>query len=129
VVDDNTPLRLDRAAQLAFPEGGMNGGGLARLGQRGRLNVFKLNGRRFTTLADIRAMIERARAGEPAQTRCPAPLESANADTAVARARQAIDQLRHLTLPPGGSHRNLSRKAPEDPAARDCGAPSGEAAQ
>lgn len=57
----HTPLRLERAAELAFPEGGVTAAMLAAQAKRGRLTVERIGGRLFTTLADIEEMRERCR--------------------------------------------------------------------
>lgn len=59
---DDTPLRLDRAAALAFPQGGMSASGLRRERDRGNLVTEIVAGKEFTTLAAIRAMREKCRA-------------------------------------------------------------------
>lgn len=61
-------MRLDAAAQLAFPGGGMSARSLRREAMRGRLAVSRIAGKDFTTLAAIERMIELCRAApsEPA---------------------------------------------------------------
>jgi hypothetical protein len=102
MVDPTTPLRLDCAAELAFPHGGMTGSGLARLARLKppRLVVYRINNRLYTTLADISDMVARSRIGgipaypDGAEN---APAAFPDARDSVARAKTAIDE---LTRPP-----------------------------
>jgi integrase len=55
-VKPDTPLRLDVAAALAFPDGSMTGSGLRKEAGRGRLVVERVAGKDYTTLADIERM-------------------------------------------------------------------------
>jgi hypothetical protein len=52
----NTPLRLDVAAALAFPNGSMTASGLRNEWQRGNLRVELIANKLFTTLDDIEDM-------------------------------------------------------------------------
>ena len=52
-IGPDTPLRLDVAATLAFPGGGMTASGLRKERDRGRLAVERIAGKEFTTLAAI----------------------------------------------------------------------------
>ena len=49
-ITPTTPLRLDVAARLAFPDGSMTASGLRREGRRGRLVIERIAGKDFTTL-------------------------------------------------------------------------------
>ena len=51
-----TPLRLNIAAQIAFPDGGVGVSGLRREIARGNLRVEQIAGKTFTTLANIEDM-------------------------------------------------------------------------
>lgn len=62
----DTPLRLDYAAEVAFPNGSMTGKGLRREGLRGRLAIMRINGKLFTTLADIQEMCRQCRDAQKA---------------------------------------------------------------
>lgn len=53
---EDTPLRLARAAAIAFPGGGMTAKGLRREAQRGRLVIERIAGKDYTTLRDIAEM-------------------------------------------------------------------------
>ena len=69
-VDQDTPLRLADAVELAFPMGGMTVSGLKLEASKGRLVIEVIAGKQFTTLAAIKEMrrqcLEAARA--PAST-------------------------------------------------------------
>jgi hypothetical protein len=55
-VSPNSPLRLELAAQLAFPAGGMTAAGLRREAAKGRLVIERIAGKDYTTLAAIDGM-------------------------------------------------------------------------
>ena len=55
-VAPNTPLRLDIAAKLAFPDGSMTASGLRREIAKGRLTVETIAGKQYTTLANVEEM-------------------------------------------------------------------------
>jgi hypothetical protein len=58
-ITPTTPLRLDIAAQIAFPDGSVGVSGLRREIDRGNLRAEMIAGKLFTTLADIKTMRER----------------------------------------------------------------------
>ncbi len=60
-ITPDTPLRLDIAARVAFPAGGMTASGLRREASRGRLTVERIAGKLFTTLHHIENMREQCR--------------------------------------------------------------------
>jgi hypothetical protein len=60
-ISPNTPLRLDVAATLAFPDGSMTVSGLRRERDRGRLEIERIAGKDYTTLASIERMRELCR--------------------------------------------------------------------
>ena len=60
-ITPDTPLRLDIAARLAFPAGGMTASGLRREASRGRLTIERIAGKLFTTLRHIENMREQCR--------------------------------------------------------------------
>src|ERR1700746_774625 len=70
VIAPSTPLRLEAAARLAFPDGSMKLAGLRREIARGRLAYEVIAGKHYTTLADIDAMRElcRVQAKAPVST-------------------------------------------------------------
>jgi hypothetical protein len=57
-ITPDTPLRLDIAARLAFPAGGMTASGLRLEASRGRLTIERIAGKLFTTLRHIEIMRE-----------------------------------------------------------------------
>ncbi|MFK4507227.1 hypothetical protein [Bradyrhizobium daqingense] len=61
LVDQDAPLRLRKAAEIAFPGGGMTASGLRREAIRGRLVVERIAGKDYTTLAAIAKMRELCR--------------------------------------------------------------------
>lgn len=60
-IGPNTPLRLAKAAALAFPDGGMTEKGLRREHARGNLTIERVAGKDYTTLAYIEEMRRRCR--------------------------------------------------------------------
>lgn len=60
-VDDDTPLHLETAARLAFPDGVVSGLALRNAASRGDLEYERLGGRIVTTLRWIREWRERNR--------------------------------------------------------------------
>jgi hypothetical protein len=60
-VKPDTPLRLDIAATLAYPDGSMTASGLRKEAGRGRLVVERVAGKDYTTLASIQRMRELCR--------------------------------------------------------------------
>lgn len=63
-VAPDAPLRLSTAAKLAFPDGSMTASGLRREANRGRLQIWRVAGKQYTSLEAIKRMIELCR--EPA---------------------------------------------------------------
>ena len=61
-VSEDTLLRLEVAAKIAFPLGGMGVSGLRREAGRGNLRIYKMANKDFTTLRDINGMREKCRA-------------------------------------------------------------------
>ena len=55
-IPEDTPLRLDVAAALAYPDGSMTACGLRREAKRGRLVIERTAGKDYTTLAAIKRM-------------------------------------------------------------------------
>jgi hypothetical protein len=60
-IGPDTPLRLDTAAKMGFPDGGMSPAGLRRESKRGRLVIFRVAGKDYTTLKHIGEMVEQCR--------------------------------------------------------------------
>jgi hypothetical protein len=57
-IDCDAPLRLNEAAKIAFPCGGMTAAGLRREAKRGRLVIARIAGKDFTTLNHVKRMVE-----------------------------------------------------------------------
>src|SRR5215831_10148571 len=55
-ISDDTPLRLEVAAALEYPDGSMTASGLRREAVRGRLVIERTAGKDYTTRAAIREM-------------------------------------------------------------------------
>src|SRR3954469_4221070 len=60
-VERSAPLRLAVAAAIAFPDGLISASGLRREASRGRLNIERIAGKDYTTLANIERMRELCR--------------------------------------------------------------------
>lgn len=60
-ITDTTPLRLDVAAALAFPDGSLGASGLRREAAKGRLAVERIAGKDYTTLQAIKEMRDKCR--------------------------------------------------------------------
>lgn len=100
-IEADTPLRLDVAAELGFPDGGMTAKGLRREASRGRLVIERVAGKDYTTLAHIQRMRELCRlavkvqdsgsapSGETAEAVSLTPASGSSATEATKRARDA----------------------------------------
>jgi hypothetical protein len=55
-IGPDTPLRLNVAAAIAYPDGSMTASGLRREAARGRLAIERTAGKDYTTLASISEM-------------------------------------------------------------------------
>src|SRR6516225_3445966 len=86
----DTPLRLDAAAKIAFPDGGMTAAGLRREAKRGRLVIERVAGKDFTTLGHIARMRELCRVSKSRR-------DSISGQTGETKKESA------LTPPPGSS--------------------------
>jgi hypothetical protein len=82
IITRTTPLRLETAAKLAFPDGSMKLAGLRREIARGRLTYEVIAGKHYTTLADIEAMRElcRVKAADPGYTSVLPDVRAANSN-------------------------------------------------
>ncbi|MEW9304492.1 excisionase [Labrys neptuniae] len=58
LINDDTPLQLHIAAQLAYPDGSMSVSGLRKERDRGTLAVERVANREYTTLGAIKRMRE-----------------------------------------------------------------------
>ena len=69
VVDNDAPIRLARAVEIAFPHGGMTVSGLRKEAAKGRLVIERIAGKDFVTLAAINAMRAACRVDDPKRSR------------------------------------------------------------
>jgi len=67
ILGNDTPLRLDAAAKIAFPDGSMKESGLRREAKRGRLVIERVAGKDYTTLGHIARMRELCRVNQDNQ--------------------------------------------------------------
>lgn len=66
-ISDETPLRFNHAAELAFPDGSMTEAGLRNEVAKGRLAFERVAGKIYTTLGDIKRMRQLCRVEAKAQ--------------------------------------------------------------
>jgi uncharacterized protein YbjT (DUF2867 family) len=85
----DTPLRLADAATLAFPMGGVTAATLRGEAKRGRLKIYRIGGRDFTTLQDIADMTKACSVRPNGVPKTPL----ADTSRALAAARDALDRL------------------------------------
>jgi hypothetical protein len=69
VVNNDAPLRLARAAEIAFPDGSMTASGLRKEAAKGRLVIERIANKDYTTLAAIADMRAACRNPVPNQSR------------------------------------------------------------
>lgn len=95
-VTSTTPLRLEVAAKIAFPDGSMKLAGLRREIARGRLSYEVIAGKHYTTLSDIEDMRRLCRI----QANAPGAKSSqrARAISAASEQRQSPHESSKLTL-------------------------------
>jgi|ERR1700722_5084592 hypothetical protein len=86
-VDRNAPLRLARAAELVFPDGGMTASGLRKEAAKGRLTIYRIANKDFATLAAIEDMLAACRVDQPKRPR------TGPKGPAAAASRVALDSL------------------------------------
>jgi hypothetical protein len=96
-IGPDTPLRLDVAAALAFPDGSMGAAGLRREAGRGRLVIERVAGKDYTTLAAIGKMRELCRRAAKVQD-CGSAVPAATLPASSA-------------MPPSGSSRMVDTSA------------------
>jgi hypothetical protein len=80
-VAEDAPLRLEIAAQIAFPDGTMTASGLRKERNRGRLVTELIAGREYVTLAEIARMRELCRS----EAKAPASGQRSDARTRAGR--------------------------------------------
>lgn len=95
-ITDDTPLRLETAAQLAFPDGGVSKNALRSAAARSELEHERLAGRIITTLRWVREWRERNR--HPVHPRPnlgqPPVISEERREAAKAAAMQVVNEMR-----------------------------------
>jgi len=126
-----TPLRLDMAAELAFPGGSMTASGLRKEWTRGRLAIERIAGKDYTTLAAIEEMRKLCRldqkepvsgsslAAQKLKSEPPSrPYGSSGTETgksALAAARMRAEKLKNGLLSISSNDISLTKPAPVIP--------------
>jgi hypothetical protein len=119
-MDEDAPLRLATAAELAFPDGSMTASGLRREGRAGRLVIERIAGKDYTTLAEIKRMRAqchvkaKARAfGYESEPAAPRSGSSATVSTskALAALRVNLDALKKPSKPTSPKSTSRARRA------------------
>src|SRR5260370_26716398 len=122
-VTPDTPLRLEIAATIAFPDGSMTASGLRREAQRGRLVIERIAGKDYTTLAHINRMRELCRLAQDRtsisdardSTRRGVTRQSGSSKTeAVKEARAALQTILRDASEPSPSSSPASTRVPRD---------------
>lgn len=127
VIGEDTPLRLNVAAALAYPDGSMTTSGLRREATRGRLVIERTAGKDYTTLGAIRQMRDLCRqeargqdCGSDARVVTEKPgkrttrygsSEMENIRRAQAAARMIVQELKERS--PNTSTGSISKKRPK----------------
>jgi hypothetical protein len=117
----NTPLRLDIAARLYFPDGSISGRSLEKEAAKGNLQVMRIAGKSFTTLDDLASMCNRCRTRSnlpdsicerPETTEAPSGSSSTTASSiAQGRAKKISQELKRRSL-------TISHTKPDQPSAK-----------
>ena len=117
-------LRLDAVVEIMFPCGGMTVTGLRKERDRGTLDVVRVAGRDFTTLADVERMIERCRdlqkrpacgSARPSDAPAASPPRHGSFSTAESNIAQASALMRVRKLRDGS--KSTSRRSADRPPA------------
>ncbi len=83
-VDNDAPLRLADAIEIAFPRGGITVSGLRKEAAKGRLIIERIAGKDFVTLAAINAMRAECRISDPRRSRSgPGPSKTSASQAAL----------------------------------------------
>jgi hypothetical protein len=80
-IGPDTPLRLNVAASIAYPDGSMTASGLRREISKGRLNCERTAGKQYTTLRYIESMRQLCRADPKVPASTSANVEAAKLST------------------------------------------------
>jgi hypothetical protein len=117
----NTPLRLDIAARMYFPDGSISGRSLEREAAKGNLQVMHIAGKNFTTLDDLAKMCQRCRTPSNLQDSTYEKPEATEAlSGSLSTAASSIAQVRAKRISQGLKQRSLttSRTKPGQPSAK-----------
>jgi DNA-binding transcriptional MerR regulator len=128
-VKPDTPLRLGIAARLAFPDGSMKASGLRCEAAKGRLATMRIAGKTYTTLADVKRMIDLCRQNpSPQDSTCvPAQDENQNGSFSITEKKSILAQAlnsaaklkkRSQTTSRTNDESSLARIIPPDPDSR-----------
>lgn len=101
LIGPDTPLRLDVAAAIAYPDGSMSSSGLRAESRRGRLVIERTAGKDYTTLANIDRMRELCR-------------REAKAQDCGSGQRDVTMMVTSPTLQPGSSEMTAADKSAQD---------------
>src|SRR6516164_7905259 len=102
-IGPDTPLRLKKAAEIAFPAGGMTASGLRQEAKRGRLVIERIANKDFTTLRHIEEMREQCRnelkardcgCNQPEKTATETSSSKPSGSSATVRSSAALDAAR-----------------------------------
>ena len=114
-IGDDTLLRLGVGAALEFPDGSMGASGLRREGQQGRLSIWRIAGKDYTTKRALREMRGQCVLSSHQDLSCGEPekayiqhgsLKTASGKSAQAAAKASAQKLKSRlrnTLPKRGS--------------------------
>ena len=111
-INDDTPLRLEVAASLAFPDGTISLSSLRREAAKGRLIVWRIAGKDMTTLSEINKMVMRCRVQKspPYSGSVPPPkIEKLCGSSLTEDARLALDAARQRAQKLKTASRSTSR--------------------
>lgn len=110
-ISNETPLRLQVALALAFPDGGMTVPSLRRERNAGRLSTCLIAGKEFTTLDDIARMVAACRRAPPSSSSGDAqPSSAPPATTELGMAQQACRAKLHALIEQGSAEALAGRK-------------------
>jgi hypothetical protein len=93
-IDDETLLRLGIAAALEFPDGSVSAAGLRREASHGRLQIWRIAGKDFTSRRALKEMRERCARPSHQDSSCDAHAKGAgpsgSSSTKNAKSAQAL---------------------------------------
>lgn len=122
-VEPDTPLTLESAATIAFPDGSVSGRTLAYYGRKGELKVWKIGRRSFTTLRSIEELNERCRERNSRPASCSATVMAGNhggsskmeqPNAALVAAKATLQQLKKSSQPTSSKNTDLNSETVVD---------------